>query len=366
MAAILIAVSFFVIIVAVAVSAGFRESIRTGVAQMAGDVTIQPLASSGEEVPMSRHLPSEESLKALPGVVSVEPVVLRAGIVKSGDLVHGVLVKGTERPDSSLTVSIPGRLARITGLGVGDPLVVYFVGEKVRVRRFRIASVHSDILEMDDNLLVYANLQDLQRVNNWSSDQVSAVQLRLKDSSPDRIRAVAHAAGNILFSSGAPEEEGLYVTSSPQTYPQVFDWLDLLDFNVVIVLLLMIVVAGFNMISGLLIMVLRNISLVGTLKTLGMTDSAIGRVFLRSGAVAVFKGMLAGNALALLFCLVQGTTHLIPLDPANYYVSWVPVKISLPGILLADVAAFAGILLLVWIPTRVISGIDPALTVKAD
>ena len=150
------------------------------------------------------------------------------------------------------------------------------------------------------------------------------------------------------------------------TYPQIFDWLGLLDFNVAVILILMTLVAGFNMVSGLLIMVLRNISTIGTLKTMGMRDGDIGKVFVRSGAVAAFKGMLWGNALALLFCLVQGTTHLIPLDPENYFVSFVPVHVSIPGILLADAAAYAGILLLLWLPARLISRIDPSKTVKAD
>jgi lipoprotein-releasing system permease protein len=160
--------------------------------------------------------------------------------------------------------------------------------------------------------------------------------------------------------------EDYYTTSSRQSYPQVFDWLDLLDYNVIIILILMTVVAGFNMVSGLLIMLLRNISTVGTLKTLGMDNRAIGRLFVRIGAKAVLKGMLIGNVAALLFCLLQGTLHLIPLDPANYFVSWVPVRVNLLWILGADAIAFAGILLLLWLPSRVVARIDPAQTVKAD
>ena len=149
--------------------------------------------------------------------------------------------------------------------------------------------------------------------------------------------------------------EDYYVTSSRQSYPQVFDWLRLLDFNVLIILVLMTVVAGFNMVSGLLIMLLRNISTVGTLKTLGMDNRSVGRLFVRIGAKAVLKGMLTGNALALLFCWIQGTWHLIPLDPANYFVSWVPVHVNLLWMLGADAAAFLGILALLWLPSRVIA-----------
>ncbi|MBR4741194.1 MAG: ABC transporter permease [Bacteroidales bacterium] len=359
MAAVAIAVSFFVIIVAVAVSSGFRHEIREGVAAMTGDVSIAPYASGADELEsLPAHPPQEAAIRALPGVKDVVPVVVRAGIVKNGDIVHGVIVKGI--PDQvgndELNVSIPQRLSEIMGLGEGDDLTTYFVGEKLRVRKFHIASVHRDLIELDDNLLVYARLEDLQRLNGWEADEVSSLEVRLTDNA-DQDR-MALEIGTLL--------EDYYVTSSKRTYPQVFDWLNLLDFNVVIILILMTVVAGFNMVSGLLIMLLRNISTVGTLKTLGMDNRSIGRLFVRIGAEAVLKGMVIGNAAALLFCLLQGTTHLIPLDPANYFVSWVPVRVNLLWILGADAIAFAGILLLLWIPSRAVARIDPARTVKAD
>ena len=367
MAAIAIAVSFFVIIVAVAVSSGFRHEIREGVAAMTGDISISPLASGDELESLPVHLPQEAAIRALPGVKDVTPVAVRAGIVKNGDIVHGVIVKGipgragddgvmadTDRP--SLQVSIPQRLSEIMGLGEGDELTTYFVGEKLRVRKFHIASVHRDLIELDDNLLVYANLEDMQRLNGWEADEASSLEVRLSDNANQEMLEME--IGTLL--------EDYYVSSSKRTYPQVFDWLNLLDFNVVIILILMTVVAGFNMVSGLLIMLLRNISTVGTLKTLGMDNRAVGRLFVRIGAEAVLKGMLIGNAAALLFCLLQGTTHLIPLDPVNYFVSWVPVRVNLLWILGADALAFIGILLLLWIPTRVIARIDPAQTVKAD
>jgi lipoprotein-releasing system permease protein len=380
-AAVAIAVSFFVIIVAVAVSSGFRHEIREGVAAMTGDISISPFPSGTDEPEsLPVHLPQEEAIRALPGVRDIVPVAVRAGIVKNGEIVHGVIVKGipdpvgndgsgkvgndgsgkvgndagSDRP--SLSVSIPQRLSEIMGLGEGDDLTTYFVGEKLRVRKFHIASVHRDLIELDDNLLVYASLEDLQRLNGWEADEASSLEVRLTDNANQEVLELE--IGTLL--------EDYYVSSSKRTYPQVFDWLNLLDFNVVIILILMTVVAGFNMVSGLLIMLLRNISTVGTLKTLGMDNRAIGRLFVRIGAEAVLKGMLIGNAAALLFCLLQGTTHLIPLDPANYFVAWVPVRVNLLWILGADAVAFIGILLLLWIPTRVIARIDPAQTVKAD
>ena len=368
-AAVATAVSFFVIIVAVAVSSGFRHSIRDGVAAMTGDIKITPYVSGGQDpVPMPRHLPSEDKILAIPGVTGIVPVVSRAGIVKNGEIVHGVIVKGT--PDQvggdGLAVSIPHRLAEITGLEAGEDLTTYFVGEKVRARKFHITAEHRDIIETDDNLLVYARLEDMQRLNGWDSTSVSQLEVKVKNASPKVLKDIEARIGYILSTSEDEDENGLYVISSARSYPQIFDWLGLLDVNVLIVLILMTLVAGFNMISGLLVMLLRNIPLIGTLKALGMQDRAIGRLFVRIGAEAVLKGMLVGNALAFLFCLIQGTTHLIKLDPANYFVSFVPVHLPFWGILGADIAAFLGIVLLMWLPALSISKIDPAETVKAD
>ena len=155
-------------------------------------------------------------------------------------------------------------------------------------------------------------------------------------------------------------------TSVMRLYPQIFDWLTLIDFNVVFILLLMTVVAGFNMISGLLIMLFRHISTIGTLKSMGMTDRSIAKVFLRVAARTVLTGMAWGNGLALLFCAVQGTTHLLKLNPVNYFISFVPVHVNLPRILVADVLSFAVILLLLLIPCLFISKVDPARTVRAQ
>lgn len=336
---------------------------------MTGDIRITPYVSGGQDpVPMPRHLPSEDKILAIPGVTGIVPVVSRAGIVKNGEIVHGVIVKGT--PDQvggdGLAVSIPHRLAEITGLQPGEDLTTYFVGEKVRARKFHITAEHRDIIETDDNLLVYAGLEDMQRLNGWDSTSVSQLEVKVKNASPKVLKDIEARIGYILSTSEDEDENGLYVISSARSYPQIFDWLGLLDVNVLIVLILMTLVAGFNMISGLLVMLLRDIPLIGTLKALGMQDRAIGRLFVRIGAEAVLKGMLVGNALAFLFCLIQGTTHLIKLDPANYFVSFVPVHLPFWGILGADIAAFAGIVLLMWLPALSISKIDPAETVKAD
>ena len=370
-AAVSIAVSFLVIILAVSISSGFRSEIRKGIAAMTGDIRISSAGASlnSEEDPVPAVLPSEAAIRALPGVKDIAPAIYRAGIVRSGDAIHGVLLKGIPSlADSALCVSVPRRLSTLLSLREGDELTTYFVGEKVRVRKFRVAHIHDDILEMDDNLVVYARIEDLRRLNGWQEDEASAVEVSLDPRlyAAGLVQEYAFRIGEMLYQSEDPDESSLVSLSSVNRYPQLFDWLDLLDFNVLVLLILMVVVAGFNMISGLLIMLLRHISTIGVLKTMGMSDAAIGKVFLRVAAGVVFRGMLAGNALGLLFCVVQDRTHLLPLDPVNYFVSFVPVHIDWGWILAADAVAFAAIMLLVMIPTLLIARVDPAETVKAQ
>jgi lipoprotein-releasing system permease protein len=269
------------------------------------------------------------------------------------------------RPDSvSLAVSIPRRLSEVTGLEVGDKMLTYFVGEKVRARQFNVVDIYESILETDDRLIVYADLKDMQRLNGWEGNQVSAVEIMLERDSKDKVAEITDEIGSKVYAYSSEDEATVFASSCVSRYPQIFDWLNLMDFNVFFILVLMTIVAGFNMISGLLIMLFENISTIGLLKTLGMTDRAITKVFLSSSAVLAIKGMAIGNALAIIFCVVQSSTHILKLDPVNYFVSYVPVHLDFGLILAADVISFAAIMLLLMIPCVFISKVDPAETVR--
>ena len=367
-----VAISFFIMIIAVAISSGFRREIRSGVSTISGDIPLTPsmLNYVSEDDPVNASPAYLSALDSLPGVESVTPVVYRAGIVKAGDLIQGVLFKGVpDRGDTvSLGVSIPSRLSEILGLQVGDKMLTYFVGERIKVRKFEITDIYPSIIESDESLLVRANLDDLQRLNGWDESEISALEVTLEDAykSPARIEQMSGEVGTLAMLRSTDVDDPTVATSVIRKYPALFSWLDLIDFNVLLILTLMTIVAGFNMISSLLILLFRHISTIGTLKSMGMTDRDISSVFLRVSSTLVLKGMLIGNAAALLFCLIQGTTHWIKLDPANYFVSFVPVSVNLPMILLADALAYGVIMLLLLIPCLFISKVDPARTVRAQ
>ena len=369
-----IAVSFLVMIIAVSVSSGFRHEIRSGISSLTGDIRLMPPTMSI----LDENDPIESDPEYLPyindvrGVESITPATYRAGIVKNGENIHGVLFKGVpggpeNAPDSvALAVSIPSRLAEISGLKPGDRMLAYFVGERVKARQFNVTGIHETMVQTDDRLVVYADLADIQRVNGWEDNQVSSLEVILDRDHKDEasIEAINAEIGTLANAYEAEDEASVIAVSAVSSYPQLFDWLNLIDFNVLFILALMTVVAGFNMISGLLIMLFESISKIGLLKSLGMTDRAISKIFLSSSAVLVVKGMAAGNLLAILFCIIQNTTHLLKLNPENYFVSYVPVHLDFSTIICADVISFVAIMLLLLIPCTFISKVDPAETVR--
>ena len=344
------AVSFFVIIVSLLVVDGFRREIRSGIGSLMGDVQL-----TADVVETSDSLLA--AITAVKGVESVVPAVYRTAVVKTSQGLQGVLVKGVPSADESLSVRIPPSLSRKLGAGPGDALTTYFLGDKVKVRKFTVSEVSGDMLLPDDRAMVCVPLADLQRVNGWDSTKVSAMEIGL---SPKYDKAAAQRAKALELSAAS----GLRAEAAVDRYGRLFEWLGLLDYNVAAILLLMTLVAGFNMVSGLLIMLFRNTGTIGTLKALGMGNRGIAKVFLRVASGVTLKGLLYGGGAALLFALVQGTTHLLRLNPENYFVSFVPVCVNLPKILVVSALAYAVIMILLLLPAMFVSRVDPAETVR--
>ena len=373
-----IAVSFLVMIIAMAVSAGFRHELRDGLSSLTGDIQlIRPdmnYLDEGQPVGTDlTYLPLIEDMKE---VRSVVPVVYRAGIVKGDDDISGVMLKGVPRGENdiydmvsdsvSLAVAVSSSFADMSGCKVGDRLLTYFIGERMKVRQFNVAHIYEGGVDVDGRNVIYADIADMRRLNGWSDDQASMLEVHLMPSFRNEasMEELADEIGFMINTFETEDDDTLISVSTSSRYPQVSDWLELIDFNVFFILLLMILVAGFNMISGLLIMLFENISTIGLLKSVGMTDKAITKVFLSTSSVLLVKGMAIGNALALLFCFLQGTFHILKLNPENYFVSFVPVHVNPGTILMADVIAFVVILLLLMIPSLFISKVDPAETVR--
>jgi len=369
MAVIATAVSFFIIIISIAIASGFRREIGRGISSLTGDIQLTTSYSTGlgADEPVNSEPACLGYIREMRGVKSVTPAIYRAGIAQNGEDLQGVIFKAVPSSDSiPLQVGIPRSLARTLRLKEGDSFRSYFIGERLQVRKFTVREIYDAPVDASGTPVVLAPMEDIRRVNGWKEGQASALEIVLDDSFRTREKEKSKAVDIAGLAYGMSEDDAdpVMAIAAVDKYAAIFNWLELIDFNVFVLLLLMILVAGFNMISGLLIMLFRNISTIGTLKSLGMKDRGIAGVFLRVALRVVLAGMAVGNVLALLFCALQAGTHFIRLNPENYFLSYVPVHVSLPGVLAVDAIACVAIMLLLLIPALFISRVDPAETVR--
>ena len=378
-----VALSFAVIIVAVAVSNGFRGEIGGKARGFAGDVTLaEPgLEIAGESGPVNGNLSYKGKIEALPFVERMSGVAYKHGILKTNEEIGGVLFKGVDSTynmdfygrylvDGELPklsgrrisneIMVSRRLADMLQYKVGDKVVAYFVGDEVRVRSFNLVGIFDAQLEQLDKFLAIADLRHVQRLNGWE-DEVSGFEIFL---GKEPLDAEIAAIEDVVFENQLESDTPVVPVSLQEKYYVLYDWLHLLDLNVLIILALMIAVAGFNMVSGLLIMLFERISQIGLLKSLGMTNPAISGIFLTKSALVVLKGMLWGNGIAVLLCLLQSNFNIIALNPDNYFVSSVPVEFSFTWIAGMNLIAFVAIILIMLLPCLFISRIDPATTMR--
>ena len=381
-----VALSIAVMVVAIAVVDGFKSEIRAKATGFMGSAALVPPGQSplNEGYPFTDSISYASALDSLRCVESVSAVAYRSGLIKTPEAIAGVYFKGVdslfdfsffkscltdgEIPDFrggvSNKVLISRRLADQLGLSVGDRMTAYFIGDDIKVRRFDLCGLFDAQLDDIDKSFAVIDIRQVRRLNGWSSAGTSSIEIRI----PPRagIDASVAAVDDLVSDRMTDHDPSLFTLSVKRIYAHLFDWLALLDLNVVMILALMMAVAGFNMISCLLIILFRNISTIGILKSMGMTNRAVSGVFLRKAAALVGKGMLVGNALALALCLIQKYTHIIKLDPANYFVSYVPIDFNWLQIIAINAISFVVIMLILSLTSIFVSRVSPAVTMKVD
>lgn len=361
-----IALSYLVMIVALCVSGGFRSAISGTLEDMLGDIVVRSIDPSDTEG--VKHCDAViDRIRGIYGVESVRPVLYCSGILRHGDAVQGVLYKAFQDTLGQAFVKVPGALASALQVAEGDRMTGYFVSDRLSLRSFTLAGTFdmgaADL--GDKGMIVQCSDAMLRRVLGYDENQVSALEVVVREDCKDAsfLRNLALEISFALDELDYEDMGGLYASDVRSEFSMLFNWLDLIDVNVDILLLLMTVVAAFNMVSALLILLFQHIRTIGILKTMGMTSRDISRAFLFSSGRTVAFSMLAGNILALALCLLQDATHVVRLDPSNYFVSYVPVRIDFSYILCADILSFAAIMAVLMIPCLIISSIHPSKSV---
>lgn len=322
-------------------------------------------------------------LRELDGVRQAYPYVTKPAILKSAGEIHGVILKGVdsgyqadfyhrhikdgEYPDfnrekAAGDILLSSSVAALLNVKVGDKLSAHFVQDPPRVRRLVVKGIYDTGFKEYDDMIVLCDIKLLQRLNDWTPEQVTGIGVELDDlNGTEQMEVVIDGVLPL------DEENNFYkVTNLKDTAPQVFDWLELLNMNIWIILILIVIVAGFNMVSGLLILILDKTAMIGILKALGAPDVALKKVFLYLAVALSGQGVLLGNLLALVLGGLQYYFNIVKLDPATYYMDTVPVNFDLGYILLLDMGVLLVSVAMLIVPTMLITRIKPIKAIRFE
>ena len=374
-----VALSVSIMLLSVFILSGFKAEISDKVFGFGGHINISKFSynQSYENDPINYSNEIVSKIELIDDVENIQQFATKAGIIKKEEEILGVIIKGVgqdynwkffeknlvfgELPiyDSvtSNKVLISENISKKMKFEIGDDLVMYFVQKPTRVRKFIISGIYKTGLTEFDEITVLADIKHIQKLNNWNNNQIGGYEVLLSN------------IDNLQYNSELIDETidfDLKAISIKDKYPQIFDWLRLQDFNVLIILILMLIVGGVNMITSLLIIILEKSRLIGVLKAIGATNWDIRKVFIYNSLYIISSGLLFGNLVALSFSIAQKYFNLIKLDENIYFMSYVPIKIEFLSLLLINFGTIIICYLILVIPSIVISKISPAKSIKFE
>lgn len=382
-----IAIGLAAMVLSVCIVVGFKKEIRDKVIGFGSHIQITSFANTAsydtKPVRLSDSLLSV--LQSNPNIEHIESYATKPGIIKTDTDFQGVVLKGVGenydwsffkdnmiegdvfQPSDSTVANqaiISKYIADRLHLKLGDSFFSYFIQDPPKVRKFTITGIYSTNFEDYDKLFMIVGLNTVQRLNSWDANQVSGLELRVKDYS--RLQEVKEDLFFQMAGSHDGDGNALFTRSIEDINPMIFSWLSLLDMNVWVIIILMLAVSGFTMISGLLIIILERANMIGILKALGCRNTDIRKIFLYISSFLIIKGMIWGNVIALVICILQKMFGIIKLDPATYYVTEMPVYLNPLYIILINIGALLISLAMMIGPSYLIARISPAKSIKFE
>ena len=378
-AVISIALGLSVMIIAVAIVTGFQKQIREKVVGFGGHIQITEYNTNAsyEYPPVDRNQPFMAKLRALPGIKHIQVFGIKAGIISTGKQIQGVVMKGIDRDfdtaffaqrlikgrmpilkdsTTSQDILVSHTLSMLLGLKVGGPLRVFFINDgEVRARRFNICGIYETELAEFDKIYIIGDIRHIQKLNGWKPNQIAGFEILI--SNFNDIDEMGHKVFNLV-------SYNLNALTIKQLYPQIFDWLELMDMNVLIIIVLMVIVAVITMISTLLILILEQTTLIGLLKAMGAPNWSIRRIFLMKAAWLTLKGMLWGNVIALSICFLQMKLHFLTLPQDTYYMAFVPINLNPMHVLFINAGTLLICTVMLVVPSYIIARIQPVKAIR--
>jgi lipoprotein-releasing system permease protein len=376
-----VAIGLAVMLVSVAIVTGFQKQIRDKIVGFGSHIQIAKFDSNNsfEFSPISKNQAFIQNIAKTKGIKNIQVFATKAGIIKTNEQIQGVVFKGigsdfdwgffsdkliegkafpTTDTITSQSVIISKNLADLLKIKVGDPLRMYFIIEnQPRARRFNVSGIYSTGLAEFDLKFIFGDIRQIQKLNGWGQDSVSGFDVYINDFEQlDKM-------GTMVYNQVGYE---LNAKTIRELYPQMFDWLELQDMNVVIILLLMVLVSGMAMISTLLILILERTNMIGVLKALGARNAGIRRIFIYNAAYIIGKGLIYGNIAGIGICLLQQQFSLIGLPQESYFMSVVPINLDILHILFLNVGTLLACTLMLILPSYVITRISPVKAIRFD
>lgn len=382
-----IAIGLAVMIVSVAVVVGFKNQVRDKVVGLASEVIITSLDDA--QLYMTQPVAASDSLlDALTnkeGVEHAQRFTTKPGMIMTDDNFQGMILKGVgqeydmdylrnhllegEIPQFADTAStgkviISKSISDKLHIKTGDKIYTYFVDDNIRARRLTVSGIYQTNFSAFDDFFLLTDIYTVNRLNGWKPDQVSGIELDVKDYS--QIDNVNDEIRSDILEYTDKYGQNYFSRNIVEANPQIFAWLDLLDLNVWVILILMTGVAGFTMISGLLIIILERTNMIGVLKAMGADNTSIREIFLSFSVFLIGRGMLWGNVIGVSLCLIQFFFEPFKLDPTIYYLSSVPVELNIFYYILLNVFTLLVSVLMLIGPSYLISRIHPAKSIKFE
>ncbi|KIO43003.1 ABC transporter permease [Sanguibacteroides justesenii] len=374
-----IALGLCVMLLSVFIIIGFKHEITWKLSGFTSHLNIVPYETSDGAILRVDSLMAR--LKRMDGVKEVYGYIEKPAILKSKSEIHGVVLKGVDStydqsffqrnlkvgkmpdfstPKASEEILISAFVADYLNVSAGDKIIAHFVQEPPRARAFRVSGIYDTGFKEYDDVSVLADRRHLAKLNGWEPGQLGGVAVELFD--VERVNEYGDRVDDLLYDMN----ESCEVKTLGDIAPQIFDWLSLLNVNVWVILILLVTVAGFNMVSGLLILILDKTTLIGILKALGCKNISLRRLFLYISAGLIVKGMIWGNLLAFLLAGIQYYFEVVELDPVTYYMSTVPIYFNGWYILFLNIGVIVLTLLMLVVPTMLISKINPIKSIRFE
>ena len=375
-------------ILAVAIVTGFQNEIKAKLIGFNSHIQLSNYDNnvSAEPKPISRIQPFLAALKSDPDIRHIEVYATKNGIVKTKTDNEGILLKGVSadydwsflntnfvegeafllNDTVSKNIVISKYLSDKLNFKLNDKMIIYFIvdrfdslGNKIRTetaaKDFYISGIYETGLEDVDKTLVLSDIRRIQKMNGWSEDEVAGFEISIND---------YKKIDDIGYEIDALIGQGLVAQTIKQTNPAIFSWLDMMDMNAIIILVLMVVVAGINMMSALLILILERTNMIGILKAMGAGNGSIQKIFLYNAVYLIGKGMIWGNVFGISIALIQKYFGIFKLDPTAYYISQIPINLSILHIILLNAGTLVCCILMLIIPSFIISKITPVKAIR--